>query len=149
MATFVNASVTAVTSFVPQTTAFLSVPHGTNWNVMQTIIVPWSVQFVFSWVAFLLFMKMDYEHYTLGQLSIMKLPTRHPLKPFWEVQLRMIPLVFYNQLVVWPLMYLLILWPIWSQTHISEGEWSKRFGWWSLPLSWFALAIISDQMWYW
>lgn len=147
MTTSLNATLTGVTSFSPHT--FLAVPHGDSWDAMQTIVVPWTAQFVASWVAFLLFMKMDYDHYVQGTLSLSKLPTRHPLKPFWEVQLRMIPLVLYNQLVVWPLMYLLFIWPVWSQTHISESEWSRRYGWWSLPFAWLALAVISDQMWYW
>ena len=137
----------AMTSFAPH--VFLAVPHGGAWDTMKTIVVPWAIQFVASWAAFLIYMKMDYDHYTAGTLSAHKLPTRHPLKPFWEVQLRMIPLVLYNQLVVWPLMYLLFIWPIWSQTHISEVEWSQRFGWWSLPVVWLLLAVISDQMWYW
>lgn len=71
------------------------------------------------------------------------------LNPFWVVQFRMIPLVLYNQLVVWPLVYLILLWPIWSKTHLSESEWSSRYGIWTLPPAWLALAIISDQMWYW
>ncbi len=93
--------------------------------------------------------RLDYEHYINGSLEKNKLPTRHPLNPFWVVQFRMIPLVLYNQLVVWPLVYLILLWPIWSKTHLSESEWSSRYGIWTLPPAWLALAIISDQMWYW
>lgn len=133
---------------LPRLLEFLSAPHS-DWESMKTLVVPCAVQFLFSWLAFFIFMKMDYDHYRRGSLETHKLPTRHPLVPFWLVQLRMIPLVLYNQLVVWPLVYLFLLWPIWAHTHVSEVEWSKRFGWWTIFPAWLVLAVISDQMWYW
>lgn len=56
----------------------------------------------------------------------------------------MVPLVLYNQLVVWPLMFLLFVWPQWSMNLTTTSEW----GWKMIP-GVVVLLLISDQMWYW
>ena len=36
-------------------------------------------------------------------------------RSFWQTQLRMIPLILFNQLVIWPLVSLLVIWPLWAR----------------------------------
>lgn len=134
--------------------AFLSTPHtltnasasgglqldSGSYSAAETFLLPWLVQFVASWVAFLGYMANDYRHYRAATLESAKLPTRHPLKPFWPSQLRMLPLVLYNQCVVWPLTSLLLVWPQWSMARGS-------YGWLTLPVM-LLLMLVSDQMWY-
>lgn len=131
--------------------AWLSTPHR-NWRDAETLVVPWAVQFVCSWAAFLLYMRLDYEHYMRGSLygPSAKLPSRHPLRPFWAVQLRMVPLVLFNQCVVWPLVSLAVVWPLWARTNTSAlgdvlGGW--RAG--ALLPAFLACMAASDQLWYW
>jgi hypothetical protein len=76
---------------------FLLTPHGFDWAIWETFFLTWAVQFVASWVAFLLYMALDYQHYRANMLNEKKLPTRHPLVPFWESQTHMIPVILYNQ----------------------------------------------------
>ena len=64
------------------------------------------------------------------------------------MQLKMVPLVLYNQLVVWPLISLLLINPIWEVTHVHMADW-----WWThwylmIPM-FLVLMITSDFMWYW
>ena len=59
----------------------------------------------------------------------------------------MVPLVLYNQLVVWPLVNLVLLWPAWAAREapvFGAGGW----GYATLP-SLLALMLVSDQLWYW
>ena len=116
-------------------------------GVWRVLLLNWGVQFFMSWAAFLLYMVWDYTNYRAGALARAKLPSRHPLEPFWWSQLRMVPLVLYNQLVVWPLVMLLLLWPTWAAREApvwGAGGW----GWATLPAL-LALMLVSDQLWYW
>ena len=100
-----------------------------------------------SWAAFSVYMIWDYQNYLAGKLATAKLPSRHPLVPFWRSQLHMVPLVLYNQLVVWPLVQLLFLWPTWQSRQApvwGPGGW----GWWTIPCL-LAGMLISDVLWYW
>lgn len=142
------------------------------WNSMQTIFWPWLIQFVMSWVGFGIYMVWDYNCWKKGTLENEKLPSRHPIQeapiapptgfngkipllfgkylpvdPFWYSQLFMVPLVLYNQLVVWPLVSLLIVWPQWQQNWVSLNEWPG--GYIGVFASLIGLMLISDQMWYW
>ena len=66
---------------------------------------------------------------------------------FWYTQLSMVPLVLFNQLVVWPLASLLVVWPLWARRDVAEapGAWA----WGVMAPSLVALMLISDQLWYW
>jgi sterol desaturase/sphingolipid hydroxylase (fatty acid hydroxylase superfamily) len=59
----------------------------------------------------------------------------------------MVPLVLFNQLIVWPLVSLLIIWPIWQQREaesgISSWSWIAQLG------TLVSLMVVSDQLWYW
>lgn len=130
---------------------WLAEPHDT-WNDAQTLIVPWAMQFVCSWVAFFTYMWLDYQHLSRGDLygPSVKLPSRHPLKPFWRSQLHMVPLVLFNQCIVWPLVSLTLIWPIWGRTNTSTV--SSPLGGWSLgPLVavFVVNMVLSDTLWYW
>ena len=64
---------------------------------------------------------------------------------FWYSQLFMVPLVLFNQCVVWPLASLLVVWPQWALAAGRGGAWG------ALPAL-AALApvlLVSDQLWYW
>ena len=116
-------------------------------GVWRVLLLNCGVQLVCSWLAFALYMAWDYRHHAAGALARVKLPSRHPLEPFWWSQLRMVPLVLYNQLVVWPLVMLAVLWPTWAAREApvwGPGGW----GWATLP-SLVALMLVSDQLWYW
>ena len=141
---------------------------------------PWFIQFLFSWVGFLIYMVWDYQSMKSGRLEADKLPSRHPIhispladnelapdgtallwvdllpaalcprvSPFWYSQLFMVPLVLFNQCVVWPLASLLVVWPIWAGRDVqSVWEWPGGLFLGLLP-SLFALMLLSDQLWYW
>jgi len=140
-------SVTAATGCVAQMLqqhyAWLSTPHF-GFEPFRILVVNWAVQFVFSWLAFSLYVVWDYRNYKARLLESKKLPSRHPLDPFWWSQLRMVPLVLYNQVVVWPLVSLVLIWPQWALNEKTAGEW----GWKAFPAL-IILMLISDQMWYW
>lgn len=106
---------------------FLATRHG--WPELRILVVNWAVQFVCSWVAFSIYVVWDYRNWKAGRLESSKLPSRHPLHPFWWSQLRMVPLVLYNQLVVWPLVNLLLCWPQWAVTERPLSYW----GWSIIP----------------
>jgi sterol desaturase/sphingolipid hydroxylase (fatty acid hydroxylase superfamily) len=154
--------------------AFLAEPHGV-WPDAMTLVLPWAVHFVFSWLGFLLYMVWDYNAYRAGKLKALKLPTRHPvdaapaeamspgvdpvsptpahwpilfgirMPPFWYSQLFMCPLVLFNQLVVWPLVSLLVVWPQWARNYRPLADWT----WAELLPTMVVLFLISDVMWYW
>lgn len=129
--------------------AWLATPHGGAdvWHAggLRVLVVNWAVQFVASWVAFGIYMVWDYRNYRAGTLERDKLPSRHPLAPFWWSQLRMVPLVLYNQCVVWPLVFLTLVWPQWAQNEKSVEAWS-----WPVAIpALLAMMVVSDQMWYW
>lgn len=124
--------------------AFLTTPQGGDWQSARILIINCAVQFVCSWIAFGIYMVWDYRNYCAGLLEKQKLPSRHPLVPFWRSQLHMVPLVLYNQLVVWPLVFMLLIWPQWAMNERTVSEW----GWWSAPAL-VGLMLVSDQMWYW
>ena len=149
--------------------SFLLTPHSLSES--STLIIPWVVQFVASWVAFLLYMRADFETFQRGGEEYfvkVKLPTRHPLtrnpggrageasslfglfprpSTFWYSQLFMVPLVLFNQLIVWPLVSFLFIWPIWQQREaesgISSWSWAAQLG------TLVSLMVVSDQLWYW
>ena len=160
--------------------AFLSTPHPT-WRDARSLLLPWLVQFVLSWVGFSIYIAWDYASFRRGTLEADKLPSRHPihvlpplprgapppdsagrlqlwpgllpaaLAPrvpvFWYTQLAMVPLVLFNQLVVWPLVSLLVVWPLWARRDAAEapGAWP-----WAATLPALAgLMLVSDQLWYW
>lgn len=134
-----------------------------TWGALETLFYPWAVQFVMSWVGFTIYMVWDYRSYARGTLETDKLPSRHPIhdnpkgagerltlcgvpcSPFWYSQLFMVPLVLYNQLVVWPLVSLLVVWPQWAQNRTPLAAWS----WPGVVGALAALMLVSDQMWYW
>lgn len=131
--------------------AWLTTEHRT-WAEAQTLVVPWATQFVCSWAAFLLYMRLDYVHYVNRRLygPDVKLPSRHPMVPFWRSQLRMVPLVLFNQCVVWPLVSLLLVWPLWARTNTSSP--AAPLGGWSLAQlapALLACLFVSDLQWYW
>lgn len=140
-AAMLQAPVTAVSRHVD----FLLTPHA-DWSTAKVFVINWAVQFVCSWIAFSIYIVWDYANYKAHQLEQHKLPSRHPLDPFWWSQLRMVPLVLYNQLVVWPLVMLLLVWPQWM-LNMRPIE---AFGgyWGAIPIM-VGLMVISDQMWYW
>ena len=145
---------------------FLATPHplGVDPAAALTLLLPWLLQFVFSWIGFTLYMAWDYASYSRGTLESDKLPSRHPihespvvlapgasthrlwglnLSTFWYSQLFMVPLVLFNQLVVWPLVSMLLVWPQWAMGYRPLADWS----WGGLLGSAVALILISDQMW--
>jgi hypothetical protein len=65
---------------------------------------------------------------------------------FWFSQLFMVPLVLFNQCVVWPLVSLLCVWPAWARRDGSLEAWGGL-----LPAiaAMAALMLVSDQLWYW
>lgn len=152
---------------------WLTTPHGHDaWNSMQTLFWPWLIQFVMSWVGFGIYIVWDYNSWKRGTLETDKLPSRHPIheppiapppgfngkipllfnkyfpvEPFWYSQMYMVPLVLFNQLVVWPLVSFLFVWPQWEQNRVSLNEWPG--GYISVFASLIGLMLISDQMWYW
>lgn len=125
---------------------FLTTP-GHAWETGGRILfVNWAVQFVCSWIAFSIYIVWDYRNYKSNTLEKAKLPSRHPLDPFWYSQLRMVPLVLYNQCVVWPLVHVLFLWPQWVRNEKTV----EHFGGWPGTIATLLfLMFISDQMWYW
>jgi hypothetical protein len=146
-----DAVVAAVTGAARAHVDWLTTPHH-DWVDAQTFLVPWGLQFVCSWLAFLVYMRRDYELYAAGELygPKHKLPSRHPLIPFWRSQLRMVPAVLFNQLVVWPLVSLLLIWPIWGRTNTSTLD--APLGGWSVPAlvpTFVGLMFVSDWLWYW
>ena len=132
---------------------WLTTPHDfTNWTEVETFVVPWTMMFVFQWVAFLSYMALDYKLFKAKTLYTGKdkLPTRHPLIPFWRSQLKMVPGVLFNQCVVWPLVSFLLIWPIWARTNTSSLQ-APLGGW---PVSkliptFLVLMFLSDYFWYW
>ena len=66
--------------------------------------------------------------------------------PFWHSQLFMVPLVLFNQCVVWPLVSLLVVWPAWAGRDGSVAAWG---GWPGTLAAMVALMLVSDQLWYW
>jgi len=163
--------------------AWLLAPH--SLADARNLLVPWAVQFLASWAAFLLYMRADWRLFREGgaaRLHASKLPSRHPLtrrphlpgeragaagaeRPlpllfglvrcdvFWFSQLFMVPLVLFNQLVVWPLVSLLVVWPLWQRREVLAGEGdASSVARWPLGAQLAALAplmLVSDQLWYW
>lgn len=159
--------------------AWLAAPHA-SFAELHTLLVPWAVQFVMSWVGFLIFASWDYDAHRRGALVAEKLPSRHPLhvspargaaaatdaagrlalwpellpralcprvSVFWYSQLFMVPLVLFNQLVVWPLVSLLCIVPTWARTAAPLGAWGP----WGVGAlaTMLPLMLVSDQLWYW
>ena len=110
-----------------------------------------------------LYMTWDYASYVRGTLETDKLPSRHPIhesptgeakhyllgvevSPFWYSQLFMVPIVLYNQLVVWPLMSLLFVWPQWAQHQ--PGFIGSDWSWVGFVCCFAVCMMISDQMWW-
>jgi len=156
--------------------SFLATPHPA-WSDARSLLLPWAVQFLLSWVGFGIYIAWDYSAHRRGALEREKLPSRHPihlappLPPgspppapdgrlplwghllpralvpfvpvFWYSQLFMVPLVLFNQLVVWPLTSLLVVWPLWAGR--DGGGW----GWAATLLALPPLMLASDQLWYW
>lgn len=145
MADLLTAIVSAPVGAVQRHINFLLTPHTDDWEAQKVFVINWAVQFVCSWIAFSIYIVWDYKNYKAGQLEKNKLISRHPLDPFWWSQLRMVPLVLYNQLVVWPLVMLLLVWPQWVMNMRSFDA----FGWWGFFPVLIGLMLISDQMWYW
>jgi sterol desaturase/sphingolipid hydroxylase (fatty acid hydroxylase superfamily) len=65
---------------------------------------------------------------------------------FWYSQLFMVPLVLFNQCVVWPLTSLLLVWPLWAQREAPLASWGGLLG---SVAALIPLMLISDQLWYW
>lgn len=172
VASLVTAFGARVVSGLQRHVDFLLTPHPGDFEVVETLFWPWLIQFVMSWVGFTTYMVWDYKRYKAQRLEADKLPSRHPvhvspvptdadglvpvsccglrllrLQPFWYSQLFMVPLVLYNQLVVWPLVSLLVVWPQWAQNRVARADWVG--GWPGVIGSLVALMIVSDQMWYW
>jgi sterol desaturase/sphingolipid hydroxylase (fatty acid hydroxylase superfamily) len=168
----VESAAAAASAAAASHASFLATPHAGDPASWVTLLRPWLVHFVFSWIGFTLYMVWDYRAYRAGTLAVDKLVTRHPvsvappeaagaadpadgrvpvlgglarLPPFWYAQLFMVPLVLYNQLVVWPLTSLLVVWPVWARTHRPLAEW----GWGELVCTMAACFLVSDVMWYW
>lgn len=138
---------------------WLTTSHPT-FTEAQTLFWPWLIQFIFSWIGFSIYIVWDYNEYKLRRLEQAKLPTRHPVheqqsdslkfmgvewSPFVYNQLFMVPVVLYNQLVVWPLVSLLLVWPQWAQNHRPPSAWTTP----ELVLTFITCMLVSDQMWYW
>jgi sterol desaturase/sphingolipid hydroxylase (fatty acid hydroxylase superfamily) len=170
---------------------FLATQH--TFAEARTLVFPWLVQFLLSWVGFSIYIAWDYQCYREGKLEGSKLPSRHPihflppaaprvgasssssgssssaadakgealyvlwadvlpapLRPhvsvFWYSQLFMVPLVLFNQCVVWPLVSLLVVWPLWASRDGSVAAWG---GWAGTLGAMVGLMLISDQLWYW
>ena len=144
----------AVAAALADHVAFLQSPH--TWADLRYFVLPWAVQFVCSWLAFLAYMRLDYTNYVARTLhgkgpAATKLPTRHPLIPFWWSQLRMVPLVLFNQLVVWPLVSLLVVWPIWARAataaSATRGDGAAATA--ALVVTALACFAAADTLWYW
>ena len=158
--------------------SFFLQPH--TLSSARTLLLPWLVQFIMSWVGFSIYMVWDYQHYTARTLASAKLPSRHAihLQPraalpdsallpdgtallytdllpralcprvsiFWYSQLFMVPLVLFNQCVVWPLMSLVFVWPLWAG---RDGSLASFGGFLPSLAAMVALMLVSDQLWYW
>ena len=124
----------------------------------DTLLYPWLVQFLLSWVGFSIYMVWDYRCHLAGTLATAKLPSRHAIhvqpraalpdsalgadgtallftdllpralcprvSVFWFSQLFMVPLVLFNQCIVWPLVSLLCIWPLWAGRDGSLAAWA-------------------------
>lgn len=124
---------------------FLKTPHDFGSSATTMFCWNWGIQFFGSWAAFLMYMYIDYKNHADGTLEKKKLPSRHPMVPFWESQFGMIPLVLFNQMFVWTMILMFIIWPIWMTNQRTVGEY---WGWTIVPV-FMVCSLISDQMWYW
>jgi sterol desaturase/sphingolipid hydroxylase (fatty acid hydroxylase superfamily) len=97
-----------------------------------------------SWVGFTAYGAVDAWLHYKKTLADHRLPTRHPMVPFWGSQLKMVPIVLYNQLVVWPLTHQLVVYPIYARRASTYEDW----GLWFIPALLFCM-VVSDFMWYW
>jgi sterol desaturase/sphingolipid hydroxylase (fatty acid hydroxylase superfamily) len=144
---------------VTQHAQFLAAPH--SFEDAGTLLWPWLIQVVASWVAFSIYIAWDWNARRTNALESSKLPSRHPVHEaqtedgrtvFWGVplsafaynQVFMCPLVLYNQFVVWPLTSLLIVWPQWQAHHVPVAGWS----WTALLPTFAACMLCSDLLWY-
>lgn len=159
--------------------AWLATPHPpSSWaslldGPLTTLVVPWAVQLVFSWLGFSIFAAWDYAAFTASdpakQLPAVKLPSRHPVheaegaaeggwvarglalvlgrppSPFLYNQAMMVPLVLYNQLVVWPLVSMAVVWPAWAAAHAPASAWSSTG---ALAATFVVCILTSDLLWY-
>jgi len=159
--------------------AWLATPHPPSSSgpllggPLETLVVPWACQLVFSWVGFGIFASWDYAAYTAADpargLAAVKLPSRHPVheaedgaaggwvaralaaatgrapSPFVYNHAMMVPLVLYNQLVVWPLVSLALVWPAWAPAHAPPAAWSSPA---ALAAAFVACMLASDALWY-
>lgn len=112
-------------------------------------IYPFVIHFVFQWMGFLIFMSWDYSNYKARRLNLAKLPTRHPLEPFWREQLRMLPLVLFNQLCVWPTVTYVYQWRLWEATATAARPFWEWAGLLSMVPALIGLTLVSDFIWYW
>lgn len=140
---YLNASVPALLrdSFLFQA---LTAPAPSNY--FWVFLAPWAVMFTFSWIGFSMYMYHDYQAYKAKELAQRKLPTRHPLVPFWESQLTMVPCVLWNELVVWPITSLIFIAPHWSRNY--NPEWWSEHWYLGLPVA-IVCLLVSDFLWYW
>jgi len=78
--------------------------------------------------------------------DLLPAPLRPRVSVFWFSQLFMVPLVLFNQCVVWPLVSLLCVWPAWARRDGTLEAWGGL-----LPAlgAMVALMLVSDQLWYW
>jgi sterol desaturase/sphingolipid hydroxylase (fatty acid hydroxylase superfamily) len=144
----------------------------------RTFFIPWAVQFVMSWVGFLIFAAWDYDAYSRGALEAEKLPSRHPIHlsplpdgaadkarrlPLFSdwLPLALCPRVsvfWYTQLFMVPLVLVnqCVVWPLVSLLVVVP-TWSRTatslsaWGPWGAGALAAALPImlVSDQLWYW
>lgn len=115
-------------------------------NYFWVFVMPWAVMFCMSWCGFLGYMYHDYTAYKAKQLAATKLPTRHPLVPFWQSQLAMVPAVLFNELIVWPLVSLTAIAPLWS-ANLNPQWWGQH--WYLTPFAFIGCLLVSDFLWYW
>lgn len=59
--------------------AFLATPHVGDALAARTLLWPWAIQFVASWVGFSMYAYWDWLAFSRGTLDKEKLPSRHPL----------------------------------------------------------------------
>ena len=177
LASAASAAADASASALAQHAAWLRAPH--TLAEASNLLVPWLVQLIASWVAFLLYAYIDAEHFAKGAdyFHNVKLPTRHPIdrsplerghaasgrgstdfpplfcglvrvkSAFAYSQLFMVPLVLFNQCVIWPCVSLLFVWPLWQRREAASG-----IGAWPWPQQLAALVllmVVSDHIWYW
>ena len=57
--------------------AFLATPHAADAGLQ--LVLPWALQFIFSWIGFSIYIAWDYASFSRGTLEEDKLPSRHPI----------------------------------------------------------------------